>query len=296
MSFAGLKRRNADFDKLANQFNTTKKDSSDDRFYYPERDDQGNGYAIIRFLPTGDDSPPFVKYYSHRFQGMGGWFWNNCRTTIEEECPVCELNRELIKPHGNWDSCPEDVKTLVRKRKRQLRYVSNIYVVKDPANPENEGKVFLFQYGYKIMEKIKQAIKPEFEDETPFDPYNPWSGANFTLKIRKVKNQTNYDSSEFKAVGPMLDSDEAIEALESSLYDLGEFNAEDFFRSYDDQKNRLVRVLGLADREAATPTSEPAAPAPAAAPEVSAETPATSNLADQDELNDLFEEDDDVPF
>jgi len=298
-SFAGLKRRKTDFDALGKQFDTSKKNTGDDRFYYPERDDQGNGYAIIRFLPTGDDTPPFVKYYSHRFKGLNGWFWNNCRTTLEEECPACELNRETVKPYGNWDSTPDDVKQIVRKRKRALRYVSNIYVVKDTTHPENEGKVFLFQYGTKIMDKIKQAIKPEFEDEKPFDPFNPWTGANFTLKIRKVKGQTNYDSSEFKEVGPMLDSDEEIEKVAEQLYDLSEFTSEDFFRSYDDQKNRLVRVLGLADHEAAQPTSEPAAPAPASAPAASAPEPAaTSNLADQDELKGLFddEDDEDIPF
>lgn len=298
-TFAGLKRRKTNFDDLEKQF-STKKNSGDDRFYYPERDDQGNGYAIIRFLPTGDETPPFVKYYTHRFKGVNGWFWHNCRTTIEEECPACEANREIVKQFGSWDDTPEDQKRVVRNRKRGMYYTSNIYVVKDPQNPENEGKVFLFRYGSKIMDKIKLAIKPEFADDKPFDPFNPWTGANFVLKIRKVKGQTNYDSSSFSEVAPMLDTDEAIEAVAEQLYDLGEFTSEDFFAPYETQKRALVRVLGLADREAAPRTSEPAAPAPETAPASVAEAaPAseaqTDDLADSEELKDLFE-DDDVPF
>ena len=298
-TFAGLKRRKTNFDELEKQFET-KRNTGDDRFYYPERDDQGNGYAIIRFLPTGNDTPPFVKYYTHRFKGLNGWFWHNCRTTIEEDCPVCELNRTIVEPYGSWDNTPDDQKQIVRNRKRAMYYTSNIYVVKDPAHPENEGKVFLFRYGTKIMDKIKLAIKPEFGEE-PFDPFNPWSGADFVLKIRKVRGQTNYDSSSFNNPGPMLDTDEAIEAVAEQLYDLGEFTSDDFFASYDVQKKALNRVLGIADRETARPTTEPAAEAPSSAPVEEADSAPeveakTNDLADAEELKDLFDDEEDVPF
>lgn len=293
-TFAGLKRRKTNFDELEKQFTSEKKNSKDDRFYYPERDDQGNGYAVIRFLPTGEDTPPFVKYFTHRFKGLNGWFWHNCRTTIDEDCPVCEVNRSVVEPFGNWDATPQAQKDIVRNRKRSMYYTSNIYVVKDPANPENEGKVFLFRYGMKIMDKIKLAIKPEFGEE-PFDPFNPWSGANFEFKIRKVKKQTNYDQSNFKDPAPMLDTDEAIEEVASKLISLEEFTSEDFCAPYDVQKKALDRVLGIADREAAPATSEPAAPAPASAPESKQEEAPATDLANQEELKELFD-DDDVPF
>lgn len=294
-AFAGMKRRKTNFDDLEKQFATNKKNTGDDRFYYPERDEQGNGYAVIRFLPTGNDSPPFVKYYSHRFQGLNGWFWHNCRTTLEDDCPVCELNRTVVEPFGSWDATPQKEKDIVRNRKRQMYYTSNIYVVKDPQTPENEGKVFLFRYGSKIMDMIKLAIKPEFGEE-PFDPFNPWFGANFALKIRKVKKQTNYDQSSFQAVGPVLDDDAAIEALADQLYDLSEFTAEEFYAPYEKQKAALIRVLGIADRERATPTEEPSQSSTFEAPDESPEELPTSDLATQDELKSLFDDDEDVPF
>mgnify|MGYP001823634986 CR=1 FL=1 len=298
-SFAGLKRRKTNFDQLEKQFTTTKKSSNDDRFYYPERED-GNGYAVIRFLPTGDDSPPFVKYYTHRFKGLNGWYWHNCRTTIDEDCPCCDVNRDVVEQFGSWDATPDREKTIVRNRKRQMYYTSNIVVVKDPRNPENEGKVFLFRYGAKIMEKIKEVIKGEFGND-PIDPFNPWSGADFELKIKKVKKQTNYDSSAFKAPSPLYDDDEAIEALVPQLHDLGEFVAEEFFAPYDVQKKALDRVLGISDRERnERPIKDEVAQEQSAGKEESAsEAPvaeATDNLADTDELASLFDEDEDIAF
>ena len=205
------------------------------------------------------------------------------------------MNSSVVEPYGNWDQTPDHEKKIVRDRKRQMYYTSNIYVIKDPQNPENEGKVFLFRYGKKIMEKIKLAIKPEFGEE-PFDPYNPWSGANFMFKIRKVDRQTNYDQSSFSEPAPMLDSDEAIEAVADQLYDLSEFTSEEFCAEYDKQKADLERVLGL-NRSAANEPPAEEAPAAQAAPEPeTAPETETNDLADQAELKSLFDDDDDVPF
>jgi hypothetical protein len=176
--------------------------------------------------------------YSHAFQGPGGWYIENSLTTLGQKDPVSEYNREL------WNSGSENDKETVRKQKRKLNYYSNIYVVKDPANPQNEGKVFLFKFGKKIFDKITAAMQPEFEDETPINPFDFWGGANFKLKIKKVAGYWNYDSSEFDRPSPLLDDDDALEAVWKQEYSLSELLAPDQFKSYEDLKKRLDYVLG----------------------------------------------------
>ena len=217
--------------------NTTS--SGDDRVWKLECDKSGNGYAVIRFLPApnGEDLP-FVKLYSHAFQGSGGWYIENSLTTLNQRDPVSELNTEL------WNNGTDSGKEIARKQKRKLTYVSNIYVVKDPANPDNEGKVFLYKYGKKIFDKITAAMQPEFEDETPIDPFDFWQGANFKLKAKNVAGYRNYDSSEFAAQSSLLDDDDAMEAIWKKQYSLAELVAADQFKSYDELKKRLDYVLG----------------------------------------------------
>jgi hypothetical protein len=213
--------------------------SSDDRVWKLECDKSGNGYAVIRFLPAPDgEDLPFVKVYSHAFQGPGGWLIDSCLTTLNQKCPVCEHNS------GLWNSGMDSNKEVARKQKRKLTYVSNIYVVKDPANPENEGKVFLFKYGKKIFDKLTEAMQPEFEDETPIDPFDFWTGANFKLKAKNVAGYRNYDSSEFASQGALLGDDDAMEAIWKKQYSLAEFVAPDQFKSYEELKKRLDSVLG----------------------------------------------------
>ena len=213
--------------------------SGDDRVWKLECDKSGNGYAVIRFLPApnGEDLP-FVKLYSHAFQGSGGWYIENSLTTLNQRDPVSELNTEL------WNNGTDSGKEIARKQKRKLTYVSNIYVVKDPANPDNEGKVFLYKYGKKIFDKITAAMQPEFEDETPIDPFDFWQGANFKLKAKNVAGYRNYDSSEFAAQSSLLDDDDAMEAIWKKQYSLAELVAADQFKSYDELKKRLDYVLG----------------------------------------------------
>ena len=135
-------------------------------------------------------------------------------------------------------------KRQARKQKRKLTYISNIYVVKDPANPENEGKVFLYKYGKKIFDKLTAAMQPEFEDETAIDPFDFWQGANFKLKAKNVAGYRNYDSSEFTAQSPVLDDDDALEGLWKKEFSLAELVATDQLKSYDELKKRLEYVLG----------------------------------------------------
>lgn len=244
-SFAAMKRSNKskDFEALAKKLEDANKPGGggkkDDRFYYPETDKTGTGYAIIRFLPApeGEDLA-WVKKYSHGFKAQGGWYIEECPTSIEKECPVCKANGEL------WNSGLESDKQIVRDRKRKLHYIANIYVVQDSKHPENEGKVFLFRFGSKIFGKIQSAVKPEFEDETPIDPFDLWEGANFKLKIRKVENQTNYDTSTFEAPSQLLPSDEALEKVWKSEYKLSEFTSPELFKDYEKLEARYNKVVG----------------------------------------------------
>ena len=212
---------------------------ADDRLWKPEMDKSGNGYAVIRFLPAPDgEDLPWVKLFSHAFQGPGGWYIENSLTTINQKDPLGELNREL------WNSGNDKDKDTVRKQKRKLSFYANIYVVKDPANPQNEGNVFLYKFGKKIFDKIMGAMQPEFEDETPINPFDFWAGANFKLKLQKKDGFWNYDKSEFDTPRPLLEDDEALEAIWKKQHSLTAFVAADQFKSYDDLKKRLDYVLG----------------------------------------------------
>jgi len=214
--------------------------NQDERLWKPEMDKTGNGYAVIRFLPAPDgEDLPWVKMYSHGFQGPGGWYIENSLTTIGGKDPVSEHNREL------WNSGNEDDKAIVRRQKRKLSYYANIYVVKDPANPSTEGNVYLYKFGAKIFDKIMAAMQPEFEDESPINPFDFWQGADFKLKIRKVDGYWNYDKSEFAAPAPLLKDDDAMEAIWKTEYSLQALVATDQFKSYEDLKKRLDYVLGV---------------------------------------------------
>jgi len=244
MSFSDLKKQSklgsltAKLVKEVEKMNNNAS-STDDRLWKLECDKAQNGYAIIRFLPApeGEDIP-FVKLYSHAFQGPGGWLIDQCITTLNQKCPICEHNS------GLWNSGIDSNKEVARKQKRKLTYVSNIYVVKDPANPSNEGKVFLYKFGKKIFDKLTTAMQPEFEDEQAIDPFDFWQGANFKLKAKNVAGYRNYDSSEFAAAGPLLEDDDAMEAIWKKQYSLAEFIAPDQFKSYDELNTRLGQVLG----------------------------------------------------
>jgi len=245
MSFSNLKKQSSLGSltaKLVSQVEKMNKGSNgvDDRLWKPEVDKAGNGYAVIRFLPAPDgEDLPWAKLYTHAFQASGGWYIENSLTTLGQKDPVSEHNSQL------WNSGVDSDKEIARKQKRKLSYYSNVYVVKDPSNPSNEGKVFLFRYGKKIFDKITAAMQPEFEDEQAINPFDFWAGANFKIKIKKVAGYWNYDSSEFAAPAPLLDDDDAMEAVWKQEYSLAELIAPDQFKSYEDLKKRLDYVLGL---------------------------------------------------
>ena len=245
MSLANLKKKSSSIDKLTKELGKLKGTSSkDERFWQPEVDKAGNGYAVIRFLDApfvdGEDAMPWVQIFNHGFQGPGGWLIENCLTSINKPCPVCEHNSSL------WNSGIESNKDIVRKQKRKLSYVANILVVKDSANPSNDGKVFLYKFGKKIFDKIQAMLEPEFEDESAVNPFNFWEGANFKLKIRMVEGYRNYDKSEFDSPSPVSDDDSEIERVWKESYSLVEFLSPKEFMPYDELKAKLNRVLSLA--------------------------------------------------
>ena len=243
-SIAALKRSKSNLDTLVSELNKVaepqkqKQSYSDDRFWKPELDKSGNGYAVFRFLPAvkGEDLP-WARLWSHAFQGPGGWYIENSLTTLNKKDPVSESNSLL------WNSGVEADKEIARKRKRKLSYIANILVVNDAKHPENEGKVFLFKFGKKIFDKITEAMKPEFEDEKPINPFDFWEGANFKLKIRKVDGYWNYDKSEFEGVSQIKENDEQIKSIWSSQHPLKPFLAPDNFKTYDELKEKLNRTI-----------------------------------------------------
>ena len=246
MDFETLKSSSSNFDKLTKvlesnlnpEDQTNKNKYQDDRFWKPELDKTGNGYAVIRFLPAVEgEELPWQRVWSHAFQGPGGWYIENSLTTLNQKDPVSEENTRL------WNTGVDSDKEIARKRKRKLSYYSNILVVSDPKHPENEGKVFLFKFGKKIFDKITEAMQPAFEDEAAINPFDFWKGANFKLKIRKVDGYWNYDKSEFETPTTVASDDNAIKEIWAKQYALKPFLAADNFKTYDELKEKLNRVL-----------------------------------------------------
>ena len=242
MSFADLKKKSGSFEKLQTELekvNNPVTSFADDRFWKPELDKSGNGYAIIRFLPQpSDEDLPWCKIWSHAFNGPGGWYIENSLTTLNKKDPISEYNTEL------WNSGVEANKDVARKQKRILKYYSNIFVVSDPKHPENEGKVFLFRFGKKIFDKISEVMNPAFDDEEALNPFDFWAGANFKLKVRKVDGFWNYDKSVFEATSKLLEGDdEKLEEIYGKLFSLTQFLGEDNFKSYDELKEKFNRIV-----------------------------------------------------
>jgi hypothetical protein len=286
MSFDSLRKQSklgSLTDKLVKEVEKMNSSSggADERFWKAELDKTGVGSAVIRFLPAPDgEELPWVKVYSHAFQGPGGWYIENSLTTTGGKDPVSDYNRTL------WNSGNDADKDTVRKQKRKLSYYSNVYVVRDPLHPENEGRVFLFKYGKKIFDKVLEAMQPEFDDETPINPFDFWQGANFKLKIVKKDGFWNYDKSEFDKVAPLLDDDDALEALWKKEYSLSAITAPDQFKSYEDLERRLKTVLGQKpvqsprlDEEVVAESEEPVAVA----------APVASASSDEDDALSYFQ-------
>ena len=279
MSFANLKKNRDTISKLldaaqATGGSTDKKSYNDERLWKPTVDKAGNGYAVIRFLPQAEgEDLPWVRYWDHGFKGSTGrWYIEKSLTSIGQQDPVSELNSQL------WNTGRDEDKETARQRKRRLHHVSNILVVSDSANPANEGKVFLYEYGKKIMDKIMDVMQPQFADETPVNPFDFWAGANFKLKIRQVEGYRNYDKSEFDNASELLNGDEAqLEEVYNKTYKLSEFTDAESYKSYDELKTKMNSVLGLVDT---MPIRDEVKMTPQAAPTPMSEMP-PQNIEEQ---------------
>ena len=293
-SIAALKRSKSNLDTLIGELNKVaepqKQSNSyaDDRFWKPELDKSGNGYAVFRFLPAvKNEDLPWARLWSHAFQGPGGWYIENSLTTLNKKDPVSESNSLL------WNSGVDADKEIARKRKRKLSYIANVLIINDAKHPENEGQIKLFKFGKKIFDKITEAMKPEFEDEKPINPFDFWEGANFKLKIRKVDGYWNYDKSEFDSPTAIADNDEAIEEIWNKQYALKPFLAPENFKSYDELKSKLDKVLsgvrntGTAEDVAIPPAAQVSKP-DVVAETVSAPTPVVEEDEDSDETLSYF--------
>jgi hypothetical protein len=256
MSLSSLKNKSSSLDKLKKAVEQSSAGNGggknvDERFWQPEVDAAGNGYAVVRFLDTpavdGEDGLPWVQIWSHGFQGPGGWYIENSLTTLGKTDPVSEYNTVL------WNSGIEANKEIARKQKRKLTYIANVLVISDAKRPQNEGKVFLFKFGKKIFDKIKEQLEPQFADETPMNPFDFWKGADFKIKIRNVEGYRNYDKSEFAAPAALYNGEDAkIEQVWKSAHSLKDFLKPENFKSYDELKAKLDKVLGAGGVAGAT--------------------------------------------
>jgi len=288
MSFSDMKQRSKT--NLASLIKETEKISNpktfgetDERYWRPELDKSGNGYAIVRFLPApeGEDLP-WARIWNHGFQGPGGWYIENSLTTLGQKDPVSEHNSTL------WNSGIEANKEVARKQKRRLNYTANVYILKDPAHPENEGTIKLYRFGKKIFDKINDLMNPEFEDESPVNPFDLWAGANFKMKIRKVEGYSNYDKSEFEAPSALLEDDDKMEEIWKSENSLKELVSEDKFKSFDELQTKLNRVLGLGSEFSSTPKYVDV-PFDGGKPYTAPPKPAVESTNDGDESMDYFQ-------
>jgi hypothetical protein len=300
--FSSLKKnRSKTLDKLNSQLEKISSKSYQDpnagKFWKPTRDKAGNGFAVIRFLPAPQgEEMPFVRLWDHGFQGPTGlWYIENSLTTLNQDDPVSEFNSKL------WNSGVESDKEQARKQKRRLKYTANIYVVKDSGNPENEGKVFLYQFGKKIFDKLNDLMNPTFEDEDPVNPFDLWEGANFRLKIRQFEGYPNYDKSEFDPAAPLSDDDAELERIWGEQHSLEEIVSEKNFKSYAELKTKLYRVLDLQNDEptASAPVTETADEldlsdlsndTAAAEPAMATAEPEVGSVSDDDDDLSIFKE------
>ena len=293
-SKSSLEKLSQELSKMNQQFDNGK----DDRFWYPNVDKAGNGFAVIRFLPApGDEPVPFIRMWEHGFKGpTGQWYIEKSLTTLNMNDPVAELNSKL------WNMSSDDEspsRKQARAQKRKLNYICNVYVVQDQSNPENNGKVFLFKFGKKLFDKINEAMHPQFSDEQPMNPFDLWAGANFKLKIRNVEGYRNYDKSEFASPSPLFDDDEQMEAVWKREHSLQDFLAPSNFKSYEELQGKLNKVLGLNENGTTAPAAARAAAAsrkpadededlPWQAPKQERAAPAPSSSADDDDEDMAF--------
>ncbi|BBC78310.1 single strand DNA binding protein [Escherichia phage EcS1] len=218
--------------------------SSDDKNEWKLKDDNGNGMAVIRFLPgKGDEGLPFAKLVNHGFKKNGKWYIENCTSTHGDfdNCPVCQY----LSKNDSYNTNKPEYQLL----KRKTSYWANILVVQDKANPETEGKVFKFRFGQKVYDKITAMVEVDTSiGETPVDVTCPFDGANFVLKTKKVGDFKNYDDSKFLGQSEIPNiNDETFQTfLNDNMSDLSELTSKDKFKTLDVNQKKFEQVFGIA--------------------------------------------------
>ena len=207
----------------------------------------GEGSAVIRFLPEASETAnTFVKLVNHGFQKNGKWYIENCSSTHGDwdSCPACAWIKEQ-----NWDYNNEaDKKAMYGSGvTRKTSFWANILVVKDPGNKENEGKIFKFRFGKKIMDKVQAEVDVDVElGETPCDVTCPFEGKNFLMKLKKVGGNNNYDDSKFQGVSAIdnIDDEAVQKEIFEGMHDIMSIVAKDKFKSMEDLSTAFNRVMG----------------------------------------------------
>lgn len=236
------KNRAANLEKLKQQVKSEgQKGGQDPRIWKLTVDPKTKiGFAVLRFLPPPvNEELSYVRFHEHGFKVGSNYYIENCPTTLGgKPCPVCKDNSK------HWDTGLESEKNIARDRKRHQRFMSNVLIIKDPAHPENEGKVFLYKYGPKIYEKINDLLNPSDPSEPVINPFDFWEGCDFKLKSQALGDFQNYDKSSFSDPSELFEGDdEAKEEVWKQQYSLAEFVAEDKFKSYDVLEARFNDVI-----------------------------------------------------
>jgi hypothetical protein len=270
--------------KIKKSVETKKTNYDDERVWKLARNEDGVGYAVIRFLPSPVEDGSYVRpLYTHGFKSKGGWLISECPTSVDKKCPICEHNSSL------WNSGIESDKNTARDRGRRTHFLTNILVVKDPAKPENEGKVFIWGMGKKMFEKAKAILNPpeEFGEEGK----NPWSffdGLELRLKMKTVSTFPNYDDSSFVETSVLFDGEEEkLEELLNKCYDLDKYVEEIADVNYGTLSRKFAKVIGLESDDDSEPADDVKEKIGGAKDEPADEPKKTTN-AENDELMSYF--------
>ena len=237
--------------------------NADQRFYKPKFNKDGTFSAVVRFLPgpvkDGNEEISMIKKYSHYFSGPGGKYDEECLTTISQQCPVCDENKKC------WDAGDKQTS---RTRARVNSGITNILVINDPQAPENNGKVFLYKFGKKIIEKINEAKKPTNPTKKAIEVFSYYEGANFYITGKKTvtaegQKFTDYTSSSFESNPSAIGDDNYIESIDKQLHSVEEFIKPTNFKSYAALQELFSRVMGRSMAQQPNPFQTPAPQAPA---------------------------------
>lgn len=238
------------WDNLEKQLGATKKvkkSYDDPRFWTLAKDENDNGVAVVRLLPD-PEGRQMIQRYTHSLRSFDNvnkkyrWYIAISPATINEDCPATQLWSTL------YNQGTEEAKKEAKTFSRKVEYIANVKIIKDPANPQNEGKIFLWTFGTKLKDKIAAAMNPSETDikmgEVKKQVFHPMLGCNLKLKVKKVAGFPNWDDSSVEGISAAYETeDEARKDITENAHLLSELTAPDAFDTYEELKNRLLYVL-----------------------------------------------------